>query len=222
MTKQETNSAMNATTVRKMLKNWRFSSIWLWFSSVISAPVRTSVSLSGPRLSWMRDARSAVELWSTAGKRLHAVKLPELGSAGGLSGRAADPEVFFTFTGFARPASVERLDAATGKRTTFRAPKVAFDPSRFETRQVFYASRDGTRVPMFVVHRKGLARDGKAPTLLYGYGGFNIDISPWYSPVHTAWLEAGGALAFPNIRGGGEYGRSRADNRRPDCAGENA
>lgn len=155
---------------------------------------------------WMRDARSAVEVWSTAGKRLHAVKLPDLGSAGAVSGRASDPEAFFTFTGFTQPASVERLDAATGARTTFRAPKVALDPSRFETRQVFYASKDGTKVPMFLVHRRGLARDGEAPALLYGYGGFNISLTPFFSVSQLVWLELGGVLAVPNLRGGGEYG----------------
>jgi prolyl oligopeptidase len=155
---------------------------------------------------WMRDAKSAVEVWSTGGKRLHAVKLPDVGSVGSVSGRATDPEAFLLFTGFTRPASVERLDVAAGQRRTFRAPKVPFDPARFETHQVFYASKDGTKVPMFLVHRKGLARDGKAPTLLYGYGGFNIALTPWFSPAQVVWLELGGVLAVPNLRGGGEYG----------------
>jgi len=134
------------------------------------------------------------------------VKLPDLGAAGPVSGRASDPEAFFGFTGFTHPASVERLDAASGARTTFRAPKVAFDPSRFETHQVFYPSKDGTRVPMFVVHRRGLARDGKAPALLYGYGGFDVSMTPFFSVAQVVWLEMGGVFALPNLRGGGEYG----------------
>jgi prolyl oligopeptidase len=162
-------------------------------------------------VTWMRDARSALEVWSTAGERLHAVALPDLGSAGAVSGRAGDPEAFFGFTGFTRPASVERLDVRTGARTTVRAPRVAFDPDRFETRQVFYASKDGTRVPMFLVHRKGLARDGRAPALLYGYGGFNVSMTPYFSPANVVWLELGGVFALPNLRGGGEYGKAWYD-----------
>jgi prolyl oligopeptidase len=160
---------------------------------------------------WMRDARSAVEIWSTAGKRLRAVKLPDLGSVGGVSGRADDPEAFFAFTSFTTPPAVQRLDAASGRTRVFRAPEVGFDPARYETRQVFYASRDGTKIPMFLVHRKGLARDGKAPALLYGYGGFNVSLTPFFSPSQLVWLELGGVFALPNLRGGGEYGHAWYD-----------
>jgi prolyl oligopeptidase len=175
--------------------------------------VLDAVAHVGGRLvaTWMRDARSAVEVWSTAGKRLHAVKLPDLGSAGAVSGRASDAEAFFTFTGFTHPASVERLDAASGARTTWRAPRVAFDPAGFVTEQVFFASKDGTKVPMFLVHRKGLPRDGRAPALLYGYGGFDVSMTPFFSASVLAWLELGGVFALPNLRGGGEYGHAWYD-----------
>jgi prolyl oligopeptidase len=113
---------------------------------------------------------------------------------------------FFGFSGFTMPAAVYRHDFATGRYTLFRAPKLDFDPGEYETSQVFYASKDGTRIPMFLVHKRGLAKDGNAPVYLYGYGGFNISLTPSFSVGNLPWLELGGVLAVANIRGGGEYG----------------
>ncbi len=175
--------------------------------------VLEKVALVGGRFvaTWMRDARSAVEIFSREGKRLRAVSLPSLGTVAQLSGRERDPEAFFAFTGFTQPTTIFRLDAATGRTTPFRPPEVSFDPRRFTTRQVFFRSRDGTRVPMFLVHRAGLALDGRNPTLLRGYGGFDIPVLPYFSPTTVAWLEMGGVLAVPNLRGGGEYGKAWHD-----------
>lgn len=175
--------------------------------------VLRDVKLVGGRFvaTFMRDARSAVEIFSKEGRRLAGVALPTLGTAAQLSGRAADPEAFFTFTGFTHPATVLRLDAASGRTTPFRAPRVDFDPRDFSTRQVFYRSKDGTRVPMFLVHRKGLALDGRNPVLLRGYGGFDIPYVPYFSAATIAWLEMGGVLAVANLRGGGEYGKAWHD-----------
>jgi prolyl oligopeptidase len=175
--------------------------------------VLESAHVIGGRLlvTWMRDARSAADVWDLAGHRLRPIPLPALGSVSGFEGRADDPETFFEFTGFTTPRTVFRYDARSGKATLFKQPKVAFDPARFVTRQVFYRSKDGTRVPMFVVQAKGTKLDGKNPTLLYGYGGFNISETPEFSPARIAWLELGGVFALPNLRGGGEYGKAWYD-----------
>jgi prolyl oligopeptidase len=125
---------------------------------------------------------------------------------GGVSGRADSPEMFYAFTSFLYPTTIFRYDVATGNGTVWKAPHLDFDPSRFETQQVFYRSRDGTRVPMFLTYRKGIARDSSNPVYLTAYGGFDISILPSFSVVSAVWLEMGGVLAQPNLRGGGEYG----------------
>lgn len=125
----------------------------------------------------------------------------------GFTGRKDEPELFYNFTSFTCPTTIFRHDLATGEDAPFRAPAVAFDPTAYETRQVFYPSKDGTRVPMFITHKKGLKPDGATPTLLYAYGGFDISLKPAFSVVNLVWLELGGIYAQPNLRGGGEYGR---------------
>ncbi|MFL6794816.1 MAG: prolyl oligopeptidase family serine peptidase, partial [Sphingomicrobium sp.] len=139
------------------------------------------------------------------------ITLPVLGTIGGISAKRRSTEAFYAFTSFTYPTTIYRLDPATGQSTVFKQPTVAFTPSEYETEQVFYASKDGTRVPMFLVHRKGLVRDGRAPTILYGYGGFNISLTPAYSATRLAWLEKGGVYAVANLRGGGEYGKAWHD-----------
>jgi predicted esterase len=143
----------------------------------------------------------------TDGTLAREVELPGIGAAGGFGGRRRDSETFYSFASFNQPPTTYRLDLATGKSTEFRRTEIDFDPSRYEVEQVFYTSKDGTRVPMFITHRKGAPRDGSQPTLLYGYGGFNASMTPWFSPVFASWLELGGTLAVANLRGGGEYGR---------------
>lgn len=155
---------------------------------------------------YLRDAQSVVRRFSTEGKDLGDVKLPGIGSVGGFGGKKTDTETFYSFTNYSTPASIYRYDIKTGQSTVFRQPKVAFNPDDYATEQVFFTSKDGTRVPMFVTSRKGLKRDGSNPTLLYGYGGFNISLTPGFSPATLQWLEMGGVYAVANIRGGGEYG----------------
>jgi prolyl oligopeptidase len=157
-------------------------------------------------VSYLHDAHSQVKLFDLAGKFLREVELPGLGSAGGFGGRRKDEETFYSFTSFTVPGVIYRFDLRTGASTVFRQPRVAFDPARFETRQIFYTSKDGTRVPMFITHRKGLALDGRNPTVLYGYGGFGIPLTPMFSVSVLTWLELGGVYAVANLRGGGEYG----------------
>jgi prolyl oligopeptidase len=170
--------------------------------------VLRDVSLIGGHFvaQYLQDAKSAVKVFDRAGWLLRDVDLPDLGSAGGFAGRQHDPETFYTFANFTTPGTIYRYDAAQGKSTVFRQPQVAFDPAQFETRQVFYTSKDGTRVPMFIVTRKGIALDGSHPTILYGYGGFNLSQTPGFAVSTIVWLERGGVYAVANLRGGGEYG----------------
>ena len=156
--------------------------------------------------SYLKDARSQVKIFSLDGKLIREVPLPGIGSAGGFGGKRSDTETFYSFTGYATPGAIFRIDLSSGSSSVFRAPKVKFNPDDYETKQVFYASKDGTRVPMFISHKKGLKLDGKNPTLLYGYGGFNISLTPTFSVANLAWMEMGGVYAVPNLRGGGEYG----------------
>jgi prolyl oligopeptidase len=157
---------------------------------------------------YLKDARAAVRVFDRTGAPARDVALPGIGSVGGFGGHHDRTETFFSFVSFTSPVAIYRFDVATGQAETFRQATVPADLARFETKQVFYASKDGTRVPMFLVHRKGLALDGNNPTLLYGYGGFKASETPAYSTSRVAWLELGGVLAVANLRGGGEYGEA--------------
>jgi prolyl oligopeptidase len=156
----------------------------------------------------MHDVASRLAVYAKDGKALGELPLPGIGQVAGFTGREDEPELFYSFTSFTYPTTIFRHDLATGKTETFRAPKVAFDPAAYETKQVFYTSKDGTKVPMFITHKKGLKRDGSAPALLYGYGGFDISLKPNFSVANLVWLEQGGVYAVPNLRGGGEYGKA--------------
>jgi prolyl oligopeptidase len=155
---------------------------------------------------YMHDVTSRLRVFSTSGAAEGEVRLPGLGSAGGLQGRNQDRELFYTFTSFLSPSTVYRYDFATRRSEPVWPVRTAFDESRYETRQLFYRSKDGTRVPMFVTHRRGMALDGNNPTLLYGYGGFNSAVTPGFSTSVAVWLEMGGVYAVANLRGGSEYG----------------
>ena len=156
--------------------------------------------------SYLKDATTQVKIYTLAGEFLREVKFPTLGLAVGFHGRRTDTETFYSFSSFATPPSIYRYDMITGKIALFRQANVKFNPDDYDVQQVFYDSKDGTRVPMFIVHRKGLKLDGKNPTLLYGYGGFNIPLTPRFSVSRLAWMEMGGVFAMANLRGGGEYG----------------
>jgi prolyl oligopeptidase len=156
---------------------------------------------------YLKDARSHVQVFDLQGKHVRDVSLPDIGSAGGFGGRRDDPETFFYFTNYTTPTTIYRYNIQTGESSLYREPTVDFDPGRFETRQVFCTSKDGTRVPMFLVSRKGLNLDGNHPTILSAYGGFNISQTPGFSVSNVVWLENGGVYAVANLRGGGEYGR---------------
>lgn len=167
-----------------------------------------SISMVGDSffVNYLRDARSEVKVFDTAGKFTRDVSLPGIGTAGGFGGKRTDTETFYSYTGFTTPPRIYRYDLKTGTSTLYKEAKVAFNPDQYETKQVFYKSKDGTKVPMFITHKKGLELGSNNPTLLYGYGGFNIPLTPGFSVSNLVWMEMGGVYAVANIRGGGEYG----------------
>ncbi len=173
----------------------------------------SSVSAVGGKLvlDYLHDARTVIRLAEPDGIAPAApageVELPGIGTAGGFGGRWEDTETFYSYSSFGTPARIYRYDVASGASELIRSPRIDADLDGYETEQVFFESRDGARIPMFITHRAGLERNGDNPTLLYGYGGFNISLTPGFSSSRLAWLEMGGVLAIPNLRGGGEYGR---------------
>jgi prolyl oligopeptidase len=190
-----------------------------WRTLVPEAPdvIESSIFAGGKFvLNYIHDAHSRLAIFGQDGKPLGEVALPGIGTVGGgtysrdaagLTGNWDDNELFIKFASFTQPTTAYRYDLATGAMSPVEVPKVAFDPSLYETKQVFYKSKDGTRIPMFITSRKGLKLDGSHPTLLYAYGGFNISLLPSFSGSVIAWLELGGIYAVPNLRGGGEYGK---------------
>jgi prolyl oligopeptidase len=145
-----------------------------------------------------------VKVFDFKGKFVREVKLPGLGMAWGFEGERGDPETFYGYTSYTNPPEIYRLDVNTGKSTSFFRPKVGFDSSDYVTKRVFYSSKDGTKVPLFVSHKKGIKLDGSNKTLLYAYGGFNISIEPSFSISKLVWMEMGGVYCVANIRGGAE------------------
>lgn len=168
-----------------------------------------NVSLVGEHFitSYLKDAYTQTRVYDRTGKLVRSVDFPGIGTAYGFGGKRADRETFYAFTGFTTPTTIYRYDVTNGKSSIFRQPKVDFNPADFETRQVFYTSKDGTRVPMFITHKKGLKLDGNNPAYLYGYGGFDSPETPYFSVANLTWMEMGGVYAVANLRGGSEYGK---------------
>ncbi|MGE5756295.1 MAG: prolyl oligopeptidase family serine peptidase, partial [Planctomycetaceae bacterium] len=158
--------------------------------------------------SYLKDAHTRVKVFELDGTFVREVDLPGLGTATGFGGKRSDRETFYAFASFTTPPTIYRYDVASGESRVFRKPKLAFDPGDYQTTQVFYRSKDGTRVPMFLGHKKGISPDDKTPALLYGYGGFNVPLTPAFSASNLVWMEMGGLYAQPNLRGGGEYGEA--------------
>jgi prolyl oligopeptidase len=180
-----------------------------WREVVAQGPdVMEDASLVGGRLvaTFLKDARSEVAVYSLAGARERTVELPGIGTASGFHGHADDPETFYNYSSFTTPPTIYRFDVTSGKSETFRRAQVGFDSADYTVEQIFYRSKDGTRVPMFLAHRKDVTPNGERPTLLYGYGGFNVKQRPIFSTSRLAWMDMGGVYAVANLRGGGEYG----------------
>lgn len=157
---------------------------------------------------YLKDAATLIKFYTLNGEFVRDLGLPGLGSAGGFGGKRTDTETFYSYTSYTVPGTIYRYDVPTGVSTVYRQSNVAFDPAAYETTQVFCPSRDGTRIPLFLTHKKGLTLDGTNPTYLYGYGGFDVSLTPSFSPGQVVWLERGGILAVANLRGGGEYGQA--------------
>jgi len=172
-----------------------------------------SASIVGGRLilSYLVDAKSEIRTFDLQGRRTGTIRLPGIGSVAGFSGDQGSSETFYSFASFNSPGAVYRYDVRSGESSVFAEPRLAFDPAQYEVRQAFFTSRDGTRVPIFLVHRRGLDRSRPQPTLLYGYGGFNAAELPRYQPKWMTWVDMGGVLAVANLRGGGEYGQAWHD-----------
>jgi prolyl oligopeptidase len=160
---------------------------------------------------YMKDAVSSVNQLSYDGKLMRTIELPGIGTADGFGGKKEDKVLYYTFTNYITAGTVYSFEPINGKSSVYATPKIQFDPNLYESKQVFYTSKDGTKVPMIITHKKGLTLDGKNPTMLYGYGGFNVSLTPSFSVVNAVWLENGGVYAVPNLRGGGEYGKKWHD-----------
>ncbi|MGB8581271.1 MAG: prolyl oligopeptidase family serine peptidase [Candidatus Sulfotelmatobacter sp.] len=173
-----------------------------------SAETMQSVSVIDDKflVEYLKDARTEVRVHDLQGKFLRSIDLPGIGTAEGFTGKRKDKETFYAFTSFTIPTTIYRYDPEKGASSVFRQPKVDFNSSRYETKQVFYTSKDGTRIPMFLTYKKGMKLDGQNRVLLYAYGGFDISLTPAFSVPNLVWLEMGGVYAQPNLRGGGEYG----------------
>ncbi len=160
---------------------------------------------------YMKDAVSLVKQYDYTGKLIREIKLPGVGTAGGFGGKKKEKNLYFSFTNYITPGSIFTLDTQTGTSVVYEKPKVDFNTDLYESKQVFYTSKDGTKIPMIITHKKGLKLDGTNPTMLYGYGGFNVSLTPSFSIANAIWMENGGVYAVPNLRGGGEYGKKWHD-----------
>jgi prolyl oligopeptidase len=160
---------------------------------------------------YMVDAVSQVKQYNYDGSLVREVKLPGIGNVGGFSAKEKEKTLYYSFTNYTTPGSIYLYDIKEGTSEVYRKPDIKFNSDDFESKQIFYTSKDGTKIPMIVSHRKGLALDGKNPTILYGYGGFNISLNPGFSVTQAAWMDMGGVYAVANLRGGGEYGKKWHD-----------
>ncbi len=160
---------------------------------------------------YMKDAVSQVKQYDNKGAFIREIKLPGIGSANGFSGKKEEPTLYYSFTNYTTPSSIFKFNPKDGQSVVYKKPKVDFNSSDYESKQVFYTSKDGTKIPMIITYKKGIELNGKNPTILYGYGGFNISLTPSFSIANAVWLEQGGVYAVPNLRGGGEYGKAWHD-----------
>ena len=179
-----------------------------WKTIVEAKPEVLSASAVGGSIfcSYLKDAVNKVYQYNRAGKQVREVQLPGLGTASGFSGKKEEKETYYVFTSYVNPATIYKMDLASGKTTVYKESKVQFKPADFESKQVFYTSKDGAKIPMLITYKKGVELNGKNPCLLYGYGGFSVSLTPYFSTSNMILLENGGIYAVPNIRGGGEYG----------------
>ena len=185
----------------------------VWIDVIPETENVLSVSTGGGFIfaKYMKDAVTSVKQFSYEGQLIRTIALPGVGTAGGFSGKEKEKELYFSFTNYITPPTIYKFNADSGKSEVYQKPKVKFNPENFVSEQVFYTSKDGTKIPMMINYKKGLKLNGKNPTILYSYGGFNVSLQPAFSVVNAVWMENGGIYAVPNIRGGGEYGKKWHD-----------
>ena len=202
----ETN--FNAPNSKVMWVDFAKPTIENWKDLIPETENVLNTSVGGGKIfaQYMVDVKTQIKQFDMSGKLERDIELPGIGTAGGFGGRETDKHVYYNFTSFTYPSTIFKFDIASGKSALHQKPKVQFNPDDYETKQVFYLSKDSTKIPMFIVHKKGLELNGKNPTWLYAYGGFNISLTPSFSTSRIVWLENGGIFAQPNLRGGGEYG----------------
>lgn len=207
----ETN--LNAPNVRVVKVNFAKPQPEHWVDVIPETNNVLTVSSAGDNLfaQYMVDATSQIKQYDMTGKFIRNIELPDIGSAHGFGGKKDDQELYYTFTNYKTPGTTYKLDIQSGKSDVYRESKAPFDADQFESKQVFYTSKDGTKVPMILTYKKGVQLNGQNPTILYGYGGFNVSLTPGFSPSRAAWLELGGIYAVANLRGGGEYGKEWHD-----------
>lgn len=181
-----------------------------WKTLIAEKPEVLSASSAGGYLfcSYLKDAVSKVYQYKRNGELLREIQLPGLGSAGGFGGKQQDKELYYTYTAYTTPATIYKFDIESGNTVLYKQPNVKFNPAEYESRQVFYTSKDGTKIPMIITYKKGLVLNGKNPCLLYAYGGFSVSLTPYFSTSNMILMENGGIFAVPNLRGGGEYGEA--------------
>ena len=185
----------------------------VWIDVIPETENVLSVSTGGGFIfaKYMKDAVTSVKQFNYEGQLIRTIALPGVGTAGGFSGKEKEKELYFSFTNYITPPTIYKFNADSGKSEVYQKPKVKFNPENFVSKQVFYTSKDGTKIPMMINYKKGLKLNGKNPTILYSYGGFNVSLQPAFSVVNAVWMENGGIYAVPNIRGGGEYGKKWHD-----------
>lgn len=207
----ETN--LNAPNVRVVKVNHTKPQPEFWVDVIPETDNVLTVSSAGGHLfaQYMVDATSKVKQYDMTGKFVRDIELPDIGSAHGFSGKKDQQELYYTFTNYKTPGTTYKLEIQSGQSDIYRKSKAPFDSDLFESKQVFYTSKDGTQVPMILTYKKGLQLNGQTPTILYGYGGFNVSLTPNFSSSRAAWLELGGIYAVANLRGGGEYGKEWHD-----------
>lgn len=201
---------MKAPNMKLVMSEYHQETGWGEWSEVIpetTMPLSISTGAGKFFASYLKDACTQMLQYDLTGRLEREITLPGKGSAGGLGGKWEDTELYYTFTSYIYPPAIFSYDAGTGNSTLYKKAGIQFDPSKYESKQVFYYSKDGTAIPMMITHKKGLVMDGSNPCMLYGYGGFNVNLTPAFSTAMVAWLDAGAIYAVPNLRGGGEYGK---------------
>ena len=207
---------LNAANNRLVKTNFKNPKPNTWVDVIPETENVLSISTAGGYLfaHYMKDALDVVQQFDHSGKMIREIKLPGQGSASGFSGKKEEKEIYFSFSNYVTPGTIYSYQVDSGETKLYMQPDIKFDPEQFESKQVFYTSKDGTKVPMMISYKKGIKLDGKNPTILYGYGGFNISLTPSFSVANAVWMENGGIYAVPNLRGGGEYGKKWHDGGR--------